>query len=97
MTLKTTPWDTADYLNSVEDIVDYLDAAFEDGDPALIAAALGNVARSKGMAEIAKAAGVSREGLYRSLSPEGNPELGTVAKVMKALGLQLTVKPLSAA
>ena len=97
MPLKTTPWDAADYLNSVKDIVGYLEAAFEDGDPALIAAALGDVARSKGMAEIAATAGVSREGLYRSLSPQGNPELATVAKVLKALGLQLTVKLRSAA
>lgn len=97
MTLKAKKFDAADFLETREDVLNYLDAAFENGDPALIAAALGDVARSRGMAEIAKAAGVSREGLYRSLSPEGNPELGTVAKVMKALGLQLTVKPLSAA
>lgn len=97
MTLKTKPFDAADFLETAEDVVNYLEAAFEDGDPALIAAALGDVARSKGMAEIAAAAGVSREGLYRSLSSEGNPELATVAKVLKALGLQLSVKPLSAA
>ncbi len=86
---KTKPWDAADYLNTKEDIVLYLEAAFEDGDPALIAAALGDAARAKGMAKVAAEAGLGRESLYKALSPEGNPEFATVLKVMRALGLRL--------
>ena len=86
---KTKPWDAADYLNTKEDIALYLEAAFEDGDPALIAAALGDAARAKGMAKVATEAGLGRESLYKALSPEGNPEFATVLKVMRALGLRL--------
>ena len=86
---KTKPWDAADYLNTKEDIVLYLEAAFEDGDPALIAAALGDAARAKGMTKVAAEAGLGRESLYKALSPEGNPEFATVLKVMRALGLRL--------
>jgi probable addiction module antidote protein len=89
--LKTIPWDSAAYLKTSEDIAEYLEAAFEDGDPALVAAALGDVARSKGMAKIARAAGLGRESLYKALSRDGNPELITVLKVMRALGLKLKV------
>ncbi len=69
----------------------YLDAILEDGDPELLKAALGDVARSKGMSEIADAAGLGRTNLYKALSPDGNPEFATVAKVLKALGLRLRV------
>ena len=86
---KTKPWDAADYLNTKEDIVLYLEAAFEVSDPALIAAALGDAARAKGMAKVAAEAGLGRESLYKALSPEGNPEFATVLKVMRALGLRL--------
>ena len=72
-----------------EDIALYLEAAFEDGDPALIAAALGDAARAKGMTKVADEAGLGRESLYKALSPEGNPEFATVLKVMRALGLRL--------
>jgi probable addiction module antidote protein len=89
--IKTIPWDSAAYLKSDEDIAHYLEAVFEDGDPNLVAAALGDVARAKGMAQIAKAAGLGRESLYKALSPEGNPEFSTVLKVMRALGLKLKV------
>jgi probable addiction module antidote protein len=89
--LKTIPWDSAVYLKTNEDIADYLEAVFEDGDPALVAHALGVVARAKGMAKIARAAGLGRESLYKALSPDGNPELTTVLKVMRALGLKLKV------
>jgi probable addiction module antidote protein len=91
MPLETTPYDTADYLKTKEDVAAYLEAAFEDGDPALIALALGNVARSEGMTEIAKATGLTRASLYKALSAEGNPEFATVLKVIQALGLKLTV------
>ncbi len=89
--LKTIPWDSAAYLKTERDISDYLEAVFEDGDPALIAHALGIVARAKGMAKIARATGLGRESLYKALSPDGNPELATVLKVMRALGLKLKV------
>jgi probable addiction module antidote protein len=88
---KTIPWDSAAYLTTAEDIANYLEAVFEDGDPALVAAALGDVARAKGMSQIAQAAGLGRESLYKALSPEGNPEFATVLKVIRALGLKLKV------
>ncbi len=89
--LKTVPWDATGYLKSDKDIAHYLEAVFEDGDPNLVAAALGDVARAKGMARIAQAAGLGRESLYKALSKEGNPEFATVLKVMHALGLKLKV------
>jgi len=92
---KTIPWDAADYLKSKADVAHYLEAAFEEGDPSLVAAALGDVARSKGMTEIAEAAGLGRESLYKALSAEGNPEFATVLKVVRALGLRLKVAELS--
>ena len=88
---KTVPWDSAKYLKTDEDIADYLEAVFEDGDPALISYALGVVARAKGMTQIAQAAGLGRESLYKALSPDGNPEFATVLKVVRALGLKLKV------
>jgi probable addiction module antidote protein len=88
---KTIPWDSAEYLKTDEDIASYLEAVFDDGDPALISHALGVVARAKGMTQIAQAAGLGRESLYKALSPDGNPELSTVSKVMRALGLKLKV------
>jgi len=89
--IKTIPWDSAAYLKSDEDIAHYLEAVFEDGDPKLVAAALGDVARAKGMSQIAQTAGLGRESLYKALSTEGNPEFATVLKVMRALGLKLKV------
>jgi probable addiction module antidote protein len=88
---KTVPWRTEDYLETAEDIAAYLEAAFEDGDPELISHALGVVARSKGMTEIARRTGLGRQSLYKALSPEGKPEFATVLKVVRALGLKLTV------
>ena len=87
--IQTRPWDAADYLETKEDVVLYLEAAFEDGDPGLIAAALGDIARAKGMTKVAADAGLGRESLYKALSPGGNPEFATVLKVMRALGLRL--------
>ncbi len=91
--LHTHPWDPAEHLETVEDIAAYLEAAFEDGDPALISAALGDVARAKGMARIAREAGLGRESLYKALSPDGHPEFATVLKVLRALGLRLHARP----
>ena len=89
----TRPWDIVDSLDSEERIAAYLDAALEDGDPQLIVAALGDIARAKGMTEVARNAGLGRQSLYKALSPEGNPEFATVLKVIKSLGLRLTVSP----
>jgi probable addiction module antidote protein len=91
MARKTSRWDAADTLETKEDIAAYLDAVLEDGDPDLLKAALGDIARAKGMTEIAEAAGLGRANLYKALSPDGNPEFATVAKVLKALGLRLSV------
>ncbi len=88
---KTVPWDSARYLQTKEDIADYLEAVLEDGDPGLITHALGVIARSKGMAEIGRATGLGRESLYKALSARGNPEFATVLKVIHALGLKLKV------
>jgi probable addiction module antidote protein len=89
--LKTIRWDSAAYLKTNADIADYLEAVLEEGDPALVAHALGIIARAKGMAKIARATGLGRESLYKALSADGNPELATVLKVMRALGLKLKV------
>lgn len=86
---KTTIFDGAAYLKDEEDMAALLEAALEDGDPRVIAAAIGDIARAQGMTKIAKATGLSRESLYRALSTEGNPELDTFIKVVHALGLKL--------
>ena len=86
---KTRHWDAADYLKSEEDMAAYLEAALEEGDPALFVAALGDIARAKGMTEIARKTGLGRESLYKALSPDGNPEFATVLKVVHSLGLKL--------
>jgi probable addiction module antidote protein len=88
---KTHPWDVTRYLDSDEAMAAYLDAALEEDDPALLAAALGDIARAKGMTQIARETGLGRESLYKALSPEGNPEFGTVQKVVRSLGLKLHV------
>jgi probable addiction module antidote protein len=85
---QTKTWDITDHLKTEADMVAYLDAALEEGDASLIAAALGDIARAKGMSQIAKDTGLGRESLYKTLSATGNPEFATVLKVMGALGLQ---------
>ncbi len=91
MAVPTRRWDAAETLETKEDIAAYLDAVLEDGDPELLKAALGDIARSKGMTQMAKASGLGRANLYKALSPDGNPEFATVARVLKALGLRLAV------
>jgi probable addiction module antidote protein len=95
MAIKTTRWDSAEYLQTEEDIKLYLEASLEEGgeDPAFLVHALGVVARAKNMSQLARDTGLTREGLYKALSPEGNPTFATVAKVAKALGYQLTIQP----
>jgi probable addiction module antidote protein len=87
----TLPWKSEDHLETADDIAAYLEAVFEDGNAELIAHALGVVARAKGMTEVARRAGLGRQNLYKALSPEGEPEFATVLKVVRALGLKLTV------
>ena len=86
-----TPYDTADYLNDIGDVAAYLEAAIEDAadDPALITQALGVIARSGNLSELARRTGMSREGLYKALSADGNPSFATVMKVSHALGLRI--------
>lgn len=88
---KFSPYDTADYLKSTEDMVAYLEACMEEAgdDPAFIAEALGTVARAHGMVKLARETGLTREGLYKALSTDGNPSFGTVLKVIRALGVKL--------
>ncbi|MGA0201286.1 MAG: addiction module antidote protein [Prochlorotrichaceae cyanobacterium] len=94
-TIQTYPWDAAEHLETKEDIAAYLEAALEDGDPSLVVAALGDIARSKGMTNIARETGLGRESLYKALSIEGNPEFATVLKVIQSLGLRLQVVPIA--
>lgn len=88
-----TPWDAVEYLDSEERIAGYLDAVFEDGDPALIKAALADVARARGMSDLAEKSGISRAGLYKALGEGGNPSFATVSAILKALGVRLAVAP----
>lgn len=90
MTVKTRVWDPSEHLNSPKAIAAYLEAVFEDGDPALIAAALGDIARAMGMTQLAAEAGVTREALYKALSSNGDPRLSTFLGVIRALGIKLT-------
>ena len=89
----TTPWDPANHLETEEDMVAYLESALEENDPALVAAVLGDIARAKGMSEVAREAGLGRESLYKALSANGNPEFATILKVVSALGLRLHAAP----
>lgn len=91
MSVKLSRWDSAEYLQTEEDIQAYLEAVLEEGgdDPAYIIHALGVIARAKNMSQLAREAGISREGLYKALSEKGNPTFATVAKIAKVLGLQI--------
>ncbi|WP_395828054.1 addiction module antidote protein [Elstera sp.] len=97
MAIDTTPWDVTEYLGSEEAIAHFLEAILEENDPSLLAAALGDIAKAQGMTQIARDAGLSRESLYKALSKDGNPELGTVMRVMKVMGLRLSAMPVKAA
>lgn len=86
-----TGYDSADYLTGIEDVAAYLEAAIEeaDGDPGFITQALGTIARSGNLSELARRVGMSREGLYKALSADGNPSFATILKVARALGLRI--------
>ncbi|MBB3225948.1 putative addiction module antidote protein [Luteibacter sp. Sphag1AF] len=91
MAEKFSRWDAVDHLATEEDRTAYLNACLDEdpGDGSLVRAALGDIARARGMTRVARDSGISREGLYRALSADGNPEFATVMRVIKALGLQL--------
>jgi probable addiction module antidote protein len=88
---EATTYDAAEFLETDEDIVAYLNTALEADDPALLSAALGDVARARGMTQLARETGITRDGLYKALSPTGNPSFATIQKVVKALGYRLDV------
>ncbi len=86
-----TNWDASEYLETEEDMAAYLNAVLEDGNTSVITAALGDIARAKGMTQLSKETGITRDGLYKALSPTGNPSFDTVQKVVRAFGLKLDV------
>lgn len=92
MAIKTSPWDSAELLDSPESVAAYIEAAFEDGDPALITHALGVAARARGISQLARDAGLSRDAMYKAFQPNGNPTLQTLTSVMKALGMKLSAQ-----
>ncbi len=87
--IATKRWDPAEHIRDDADVAAYIEAALEDGDHRVLAAVLGDVARAKGMTQVARDAGLGRESLYKSLSSDGNPEFSTVLRVLKALGIRL--------
>jgi len=92
MPIETSPWDSADLLDTPAAVAAYIEAAIEEDDASLLTHALGVVARAKGMSKVAEDAGVTREALYKALSAEGDPRLSTLIGVLKALGLRLNVQ-----
>ena len=92
MAVETSRWDSAELLENPEEIAAYIEAAFEDGDPAVITHALGVVTRAKGMSQVARESGLSREALYKALTPDGDPKLSTLFRVLKALGMKVTAR-----
>ncbi|MDD2609767.1 MAG: putative addiction module antidote protein [Giesbergeria sp.] len=93
--IKTRPFDMANYLNSEEEIAEYLRQVLEDNDPAELAGALGDIARARGMTQLARDTGLSRESLYKSLSGERAPSSETLFKVIHAMGFKLSLEPLA--
>ena len=90
---KTRTWDPIRYLKTERDIIAYLESALEDGNPAVVAAAIGDIARLRGMTMVARKTGLGRESLYKALSPDGNPEFATILRVIDALGIRFSAKP----
>ena len=93
VSINASRWDVSEYLGTSEDVVDYLNAALEENDPALLQAALGDVAKARGMTQIAHDVGVGRESLYKSLRSDGSPSFKTITKVAQALGVRIVFEP----
>lgn len=91
--IQTRPFDVANYLKDEADMAAYLQAVLDDGDPQLLAAALGDIAKARGMSQLAKDTGLSRESLYKSLSGERAPNSDTLFKVVRAMGFKLSIEP----
>ena len=94
---RTRPWDPAEHLQTEEDMAAYLNVALEEGDLSLIMATLGDIARARRMTVVAQETGLGRESLYKSLSPDGNPEFATMLKLLRALGLRVQATAASGA
>ena len=92
--IELRPWDPAEHMHSEDDMIGYLNAVIDEDDFTVLMSAIGDVARAKGMTQVARETGLGRESLYKSLSSQGNPEFATVQKVLKSLGMQLRVAPL---
>ena len=90
--ITISDWDLADEIETKEDVVGILDAALEENDMEFLFKVIGDIARSKGMAQIARELNLNRENLYRSLSQNGNPSFSTIAKILNNLGFQLSIK-----
>jgi probable addiction module antidote protein len=92
MAVKLTRWDTAEHLHDAADCDAYLDACIEEGDAALVAHALGVIARARNMSQLARETGLTREGLYKALSRDGNPSLDTIMRAARSLGYRLRLE-----
>lgn len=90
-------FDAAEYLSSEEDVAAYLTTILEENDPALLAAAIGDIARARGMSQVAKDSGIAREALYKALRPGSQPRFETISRVCAALGVRLVAQPLHVA
>lgn len=95
MALETRRFDVQDYIKTEQDQAGYLEAALEDGDPTLIAAAIGDIARARGASRFARESGLSRETIYKVFRPGGNPKLDTIAKAVRVLGFRLALAPVT--
>ena len=96
MTIKTKTFDAAKYLDNDETIAEYLNLALEDSNPEMLLLAIGNIARARGMAQVAQDSGLGRESLYKALSDGAKPRYDTVLRVMRALGIKLHAEPIQA-
>jgi len=91
---ELSEFDAAEYLNSEEDVAAYLTTVLEENDPALLAAAIGDIARARGMSQVAKDSGIAREALYKALRPGSQPRFETISRVCAALGMRLVIEPM---
>jgi probable addiction module antidote protein len=90
--VKVIDWDMADYIETEEDVIGHLNAAIAENDVEILLSTLGAIARSKGMSQLARKIGVSRESLYKTLSAQGNPSFATIINALKALGYDIRIE-----